>query len=103
VLIGFLWGFLVSCASSDFHREVVIGDLVVHVVGDRGMLPGGEFGCVRGNELWVYGSKGENGEIEVSDMVLGHEMRHVLRGRDKEFKNPDEDLSYRIYRLFLGD
>jgi hypothetical protein len=76
---------------------LTIDSLTVHVVGSSEELPCGNFGCANRGEIWVVGSE-KDGNVVVNDMVLGHELRHVLNKRDAGFKDPDEDLKYRVYK-----
>ena len=84
-IVSFL---LFACFGSDFHRTVVIPELKVHIVGSSDLLPCGTFGCCSKGEIWVVGYRGSDGRIWAPDMVLGHELRHLLERYDGDIIGP---------------
>lgn len=104
LLLALLVDFLLSSCSTTAPRHdiITVPATQVHIVEDPSQLPCGRAGCARLGysesgqlEVWVVGGWQEHG-IVLSDMVLGHEMRHILRHLDRDVADPHGDVSYQM-------
>jgi len=79
---------LMGCSiGGNLHKKIHVDGFTLNIVGSSDMLPCGTFGCQSGNEIWVIGYETETGEIWVSEIVLGHELKHLLHKRGYGIKD----------------
>jgi len=90
--------FLTLPDTPNLNKTIRLGDVTVHIVGNRS-----QFECLKfqeeragvvgyattGNEIWVLG-KIVNGKIVLNQAVLGHELQHLLNWKDSNVANPDK-------------
>ena len=92
------------------HHHIPGGEYVVEVpamtviITDK-YLPDGLLGLATKeweNGAWRYriyirGNQTDKG-INISDYILGHELRHILNGLDINIQDPHEDWEYKLLR-----
>jgi hypothetical protein len=80
------------------NRTVELGNIRIHIVGDRSLLGSDQAkisisGLVgyatSGNDVYLLGKIVE-GKIIVNQAVLGHEVMHLLNFKDPKIANPDK-------------
>ena len=91
----FLLLILTGCTQAPFHRTVKLDPITVHVVSDYSLFQ--EEDCQRSEvlgyacsdgQIWVIGTE-RHGEVMPDLSILGHEVLHQMRWRDKGFADPD--------------
>lgn len=90
-LFFFIVLLLIGCAGYQpyEHEKMTIQNLDVHIVSALPDCLG--LAVERDNkyEIWVEATKNKNGEIEIDDYILGHELRHILNWKNEKVVNPD--------------
>lgn len=82
------------------NRTVILDKVTVNIVVDKSQLPCGDYGCAqKGNIIWIIGKETDDG-IDISDLILGHEMRHLLKRQNSKIKDPHKDWKWILFSLF---
>lgn len=89
--------FLLSgCASrAEFDHVVYLPSVKVHIVSHRALIPSQNpdvMGYQQGREIWVLGRKDEDGNYMINEMLLGHEIYHVLDHTNMNIHHPDKPI-----------
>ena len=95
-------GFVSLEESPDLHEVVSLQNVTIHIVGHRKHFQwkkASAFGSSivgyanKKNEIWLLG-KIVDGKIVINQVVLGHELNHLLNFENPEIADPDklEDL-----------
>ena len=83
--------------TSGLYEVVELKNIKIYIVGNRhdfNWQYASAFGspiqgyATRNNEIWVIGKR-LNDKIIVNQVVLGHELNHLLNFKDQGFANPD--------------
>ena len=90
------WFLLAGCASrAEFDHVVYLPPVTIHIVSHRTLIPSQNLavmGYQKGREIWVLGRKDEDGNYMMNEMLLGHELLHVLDHTNTNIRHPDKPI-----------
>ena len=84
--------------SPDLHEVLLLENVTIHIVGHRKHFQwekAATFGSSvvgyanKKNEIWLLG-KIVDGKIVINQVVLGHELNHLLNFKNPKIADPDK-------------
>lgn len=91
-------GFVSLEESPDLHEVFLLENLTIHIVGHRKHFPWEKASAIgspivgyanKKNEIWLLGKIVE-GKIVINQVVLGHELNHLLNFKNPKIADPDK-------------
>ena len=85
--------------EESFHEVIELKAVKVHIINrrkffkwDKGSAYGSPvtgYATKKGNEIFIFGKK-VKGKIIINEVILGHELNHLLNNENPKIVNPDK-------------